>query len=124
GDHGDAKLPLEIVFEEYHGFVADPLKAVVNIRGSSRPMFAYSYQILDDGSGNSAGNGDGRIQKGEAVDLALTIKNVGQVGARETSVEVTGPAANGFLMRDNRVDLGNLDPNESKVVRVNLAVRR
>jgi uncharacterized protein YgiM (DUF1202 family) len=124
GDHGDAKVPLEIVFEEYNGFVADPLKAVVNIRGSSRPIFAYSYQIIDDGSGNSAGNGDGRIQKGEAVDLALTIKNVGQVSARETSVEVTGPVANGFSVRDNRSDLGNLNPNESKVVRVNLAVRR
>lgn len=123
-DHATARVPLEIIFEEYNGFIPDPLKANVNIRGGSRPVFAYTYQIIDDGSGGSAGNGDGRIQKGEAVDLALTVKNVGQAAAQETALEITGPRAGGFALRDNQLQLGALAANESKTVRINLTVRR
>jgi WD40 repeat protein/uncharacterized protein YgiM (DUF1202 family) len=123
-DRGDAQIPVEIVFEEYNGFTPDTLKAVVNLKGAPRPRFAYTHQVIDDGTGNSVGNGDGRIQKGEAVDLLLTIKNVGTVAAKETSVEITGPAVSGLIIRDNAQNLGILNADESKNARVNLLVRK
>ena len=123
-DRGDGQIPLQIEFEEYNGFAPDALKAVVNLKGSPRPRFAYTYQIIDDGSGNSVGNGDGRIQKGEAVDLLLTVKNVGQTAAQETSIEITGPANAGLVIRDNAANLGPLQPDQSKSARANLLVRK
>ncbi len=123
-DRGDAQIPVEIVFEEYNGFTPDSLKAIVNLKGSPRPRFAYAYRVMDDGSGNSVGNGDGRIQKGEAIDLLLTVKNVGQVAAQATSVELTGPAAPGLVLRDNNVNLGLLNAGETKTARINLLVRK
>ncbi len=42
-----------------------------------RPRFAYNYQLIDDGSGDSAGNGDGMIQPGERIDVLLTVQNIG-----------------------------------------------
>lgn len=34
-----------------------------------------SHQIIDDGSGNSQGDGDGKIDVGETVELVVTLKN-------------------------------------------------
>ena len=34
-----------------------------------------SYVLLDDGSGKSVGNGDGRVNKGESVDLKILLVN-------------------------------------------------
>ena len=43
-----------------------------------RPRFAFNYQVVDDGSGNSSGNGDGLIQPGEGIDLLLLVQNIGE----------------------------------------------
>ncbi|MBI3078549.1 MAG: caspase family protein [Deltaproteobacteria bacterium] len=123
-DRGDAQVPMQIEFEEYNGFVPDPLKAVVALRGLPRPRFAYTYQIVDDGTGNSVGNGDGRIQKGEAVDLLLMLKNVGPVAAQQTSAEVRSAVSQGVSIRDGRVDFGALKPDETKTARINIFVRK
>lgn len=34
-----------------------------------------SHQIIDDGSGNSQGNGNGKIDPGERIEMVLTMKN-------------------------------------------------
>ena len=121
-DRADGELPMRIEFEEYNGFVPNSLKAVIALKGLPRPRFAYTYQIIDDGSGNSVGNGDGRIQKGEAVDLLLTVKNVGPVAAQKTSAEITSPTSSGLRIRDGAVEFGVLQPEETKTARVNLFV--
>ncbi len=123
-DRGDAELPMRIEFEEYNGFVPDPVKAVIAVKGLPRPRFAYTYQIIDDGSGNSVGNGDGRIQKGEAVDLLLTLKNVGPVAAQQTSAEITSRVSQGLTIRDGSIEFGTLKPDETKTARVNVFVRK
>ncbi|MCI0408046.1 MAG: FecR domain-containing protein, partial [Acidobacteria bacterium] len=123
-DRGDAEIPMRIEFEEYNGFVPDPLKAVIALKGLPRPRFAYTYQIVDDGSGNSVGNGDGRIQKGEAVDLLVTLKNVGPVAAQDTRAELTSRVSQGLSIREGSIDFGPLRPDETKTARVNLAVRK
>ena len=123
-DRGDAGVHMTVQFEEYNGFVPDPLKAIVALKGLPRPRFAYTYQIIDDGSGNSVGNGDGRIQKGEAVDLLLTLKNVGSIAAQYTHAEVTSRVSQGLEIRDGRIDFGPLKPDETKTARVNLFFRK
>ena len=40
-----------------------------------RPMFAYTYQTIDDQKG---GNHDGQVQRGEQVRMLVTVKNIGQ----------------------------------------------
>jgi hypothetical protein len=121
-DRADGELPMRLEFEEYNGFVPESIKAVLALKGLARPRFAYSYQIIDDGSGNSVGNGDGRIQKGEAVDLLLTVKNVGTVAAQQTTAELTSPMAYGLRIREGTVDFGMLKPDETKTARINIFV--
>ena len=47
-------------------------------------LFALDQVITDDGSGSSAGNGDGRIDAGETVELSITLRNNG--GSTETGL--------------------------------------
>ena len=48
------------------------------IEEKPRPRFAYNYQVIDDGTGESEGNGDGLIQPGEKIDLLVTVQNIGE----------------------------------------------
>jgi hypothetical protein len=123
-DHADAAVDVQIEFEEHNGFVPDPLKALIAVKGLPRPRFAYIYQIIDDGTGTSVGNGDGRIQKGEAVDLLIGVKNVGSVPAQRTWAQVTSPTLQGLGSLDARIDLGRMEPDETRNARVNLVVRK
>jgi hypothetical protein len=121
-DHPDGDVPIRLEFEEYNGFVPDHMKALLSLKGLPRPRFAYTVQVLDDGSGNSVGNGDGRIQKGEAVDLLVTVKNVGVVAAQNTTVDITVPPSHSLRLDKNKIEFGPLKPEEAKHARVNLFV--
>lgn len=123
-DRPDGSIPVSLEFEEYNGFIPAPLQAGLSLKGQPRPRFAYTHQLLDDGSGQSVGNGDGRIQKGEAIDLLLTIKNVGPIAAQQTTIELSLPASREARLTQTTVDLGPLKPDETKSTRVNLFVAR
>ena len=123
-DRSDGSIPVRVEFEEYNGFVPDQLKALLAFKGLPRPRFAYTLQIIDDGSGISVGNGDGRIQKGEAVDLLVTVKNVGAVPAQHTSVEITFPPNLSLKLNKTLLEFGTLKPDETKHASANLFVGR
>jgi len=116
------EIPLDIHFEEYNGFVPDPLKALITLSGPPRPRLAYNYQILDNGTGQSVGNGDGRIQKGEAIDLLLTIKNVGTVPAKDTWVELANQEGQHLDIRPQIIRFGQLEPDGTKQGRISFTV--
>ncbi len=51
-----------------------PVSVKVKIAPITPPRFVYSY-VIDDLKG---GNGDGRLQPGEEIDVILNVKNVGE----------------------------------------------
>ncbi len=55
----------------------EPFVGQIRVGARPRPRFAYSWQVMDDGSGTSRGNGDGLIQSGEAIDMLVAVKNIG-----------------------------------------------
>jgi putative carboxyl-terminal-processing protease len=83
----------EVTFE----FFADGSRAPGDFAGKlmieekPRPRFAYNFQVIDDGSGDSKGNGDGLVQPGEAIDLLVTVQNIGDgpTGDQVSTVETT-----------------------------------
>jgi hypothetical protein len=79
------------------------------------PAVAYSYRIVDDRTAGTTGNGDGRIQRGETVVLALLFKNVGQAPVERVSVDL---AADSLALEPPRVEIGALRPSETKPGRV------
>jgi carboxyl-terminal processing protease len=82
------------------------------VRGLERPAFSYAYQIADD----RGGNGDGRVQRGEAISMYLTVKNVGRGRSYETQTNISNLSGDGLLLRDGRFDISNMAPGDVRRV--------
>ncbi len=85
---------------------------LVNIEGKQRPMFAYSYQTIDDQKG---ANKDGQVQRGEQVRMLVTVKNIGQGRALHTEAVLrNGTGQEGILISAGRFETKDLGPGDSK----------
>src|SRR6185369_5092034 len=65
---------IKVKFDASGGHAPSDAEIRTTVHGLDRPVFSYAYQIAD----NRTGNGDGRVQRGEAVTMYLTVKNVGR----------------------------------------------
>ncbi len=86
-------------FHEEHDHGPDPLTERLEIKGLPRPSFAFTYQVDD-----SAGNGDGLLQKGESVALILDIVNDG----RGAVVEGLATLRNADSLKDIDLSMGRV----------------
>jgi carboxyl-terminal processing protease len=90
---------------------AIPAEMTLNIEGRPHPLFAYSYQTIDDVSGNR----DGRVQKGERVRTLVRVKNIGPGPALNAQAIVrNGAGQEGILISAGRFEAKNLAPGATK----------
>ncbi len=82
------------------------------VQALPRPVFAYTYQIVD----NRAGNGDGQVARAEGVTMYLTVKNVGTGRSHETQANLRNLTGDGLLLHAGRFDVSNLAPGEQREV--------
>lgn len=99
-------------FDEARGHAPADAELRATVKSLERPVFAYSYEIID----NRRGNGDGRAQKGEGLTMYLTIKNIGKGRSFETMANLRNLSGEGLLLHDGRFDVSNMAPGESKRV--------
>ncbi|HQY60758.1 MAG TPA: MXAN_5808 family serine peptidase [Polyangiaceae bacterium] len=110
---------IRVRFDEARGRVPAPAELRVGVKGLERPVFAYSYQVVD----NRKGNGDGRVQKGEDVTMYVTVTNVGRGRSYETQANLRNLSGDGLLLREGRFDVSNLKPGESRKLSFTFEVR-
>ncbi|HEY8041396.1 MAG TPA: peptidase S41, partial [Polyangiaceae bacterium] len=103
---------VKVHFEEARGHAPADAELRATVRSLDRPVFAYSYEIID----NRRGNGDGRVQKGEGVSMYLTVKNVGKGKSYETQANLRNLSGEGLLLHDGRFDLSNMMPGDTRRV--------
>ncbi len=103
---------IKIHFEEAHDHVPIDAEVRTTVKALGRPSFAYSYQVIDDVSGN----GDGALQVGEKASLYLTVKNTGSGKSFETEASIHNLSGDGLLLRDARFDLSDMAPGEQRQV--------
>jgi carboxyl-terminal processing protease len=77
-----------------------------------RPLFQYSYQIVD----NESGNGDGMLQRGEQATIYLTVKNLGPGRSYDTWANLANRSGDGVLLRTGRFDISNMMPGDVREV--------
>jgi carboxyl-terminal processing protease len=99
-------------FEEARGRAPADAELRATVKSLDRPVFAYSYEIID----NRHGNGDGRAQKGEGVTMYLTVKNVGKGLAFEPMANLRNLSGEGLLLHDGRFDLSAMKPGDTRRV--------
>ncbi len=82
------------------------------VRGLERPVYAYGWQLSD----NIQGNGDGRLQRGEAATLYLTLRNTGRGRGFSTQVNLKNLSGQGVLLQDGRFRFESMMPGEERQV--------
>jgi carboxyl-terminal processing protease len=103
---------VKVHFEEARGRAPADTELRATVKSLDRPIFAYSYEIVD----NRKGNGDGRVQKGEDLTMYLTVKNVGKGRSYESSANLRNLSGEGLLLHDGRFDISNMMPGDTKRV--------
>ena len=99
-------------FEEARGHAPTDAELRATVKSLDRPIFAYSYEVID----NRHGNGDGRVQKGEGLTMYLTVKNIGKGRSYETQANLRNLSGEGLLLHDGRFDLSNMMPGDVRRV--------
>jgi carboxyl-terminal processing protease len=82
--------------------------AEVKLEALPRPVFAYSWQLVDDG------NGDGLVQRGEKYKLLVTIKNTGDGPSQDATVMLRNATGDGVALDKSRFEVKDLAPGQQK----------
>ena len=110
-------------FQEANSHVPATASVKVGIAQLERPRFALTYRIDD----SRKGNGDGLLQRGEAAELLLDVRNVGvgqsfsTLAALKNSEEDRERTV--FIER-GRVNIDGISPGEQKQVRFTFKVKQ
>ncbi len=71
----------------------------LRVEAAARPMFAYAYQLVDDG------NGDGLVQRGEKFRLQLQLKNTGTGATQDAEILLRNATGTGVVLSKSRFSL-------------------
>ncbi|HEX8109731.1 MAG TPA: MXAN_5808 family serine peptidase, partial [Kofleriaceae bacterium] len=108
------RLGLEV--REAHNALAHITPTELRIQAAPRPVFAYAWQLIDDG------NGDGLVQRGEHYRLQVQIKNTGAGPTQEAAVLLRNATGDGVVLDKSRAELkAPLAPGEVKQIEFPLA---
>ncbi|MCG3158745.1 MAG: hypothetical protein DKINENOH_05389 [bacterium] len=115
-------LPVEIHFQEQNSYEPEPLRYSFDIEELPKPNLEYTYQVIDDGTGKSVGNGDGKIQKGETIDLIIRILNSGKIDARNVRVGISSAISEGLKLIETQMQIEVIGIDESANARLTFSI--
>ncbi|MBT3207843.1 MAG: hypothetical protein HN704_08735 [Bacteroidetes bacterium] len=109
---------------EKDGFVANPLEFSISSEAFSQPDVRVEKIIIDDTIDESGktlryGNANSMIDAGEVIEAAIFLKNYGgkennfyaKINLKTRSYDIS------FKERGQRMQLGNFEPNETKIIK-------
>ncbi|MCI0454015.1 MAG: S41 family peptidase [Candidatus Dadabacteria bacterium] len=79
-----------------------------------RPVFAYNYEIIDDGRSGSSGNGNGILEAGETVGLLVKVKNTGNGLSEKGIITLKNLSGDSVFLKKGRYEFKDLHPGEIK----------
>jgi len=117
-----------VEFHELNNF--QPSKLSLSVDGTSLryPRLVWAADIVDDPtqslSGKVTGIPDGVIQRGEAVDIVFTVKNTGNITAKDVSIDVDLPSEETISVFGSKVlVLGDIPSDETAQAYLNIGVK-
>ena len=101
------RLALEV--HEAHSAIAHVTPAELHVASLPRPIFAYAWQLVDDG------NGDGLVQRGEKYHLQVTVRNTGSgPSTKDATILLRNATGDGVTLAASRHEIGALAPGAQK----------
>jgi carboxyl-terminal processing protease len=109
-DSLDRKNRLGIEVREARNAVARIVPTEVSIESAPRPVFAYAYQLIDEG------NGDGLVQRGEKYRLQVSLKNTGSGATSKATVLLRNATGDGVVLNNSRIEIkdAQIQPGQVK----------
>jgi len=81
--------------------------------GNDKPLFAYKFEIVDDGRFGSTGNGNGKPERDEEFALLFDIKNIGQGISDKTVVTLKNLSGDSVFLERGRFEFIDFKPQTS-----------
>jgi carboxyl-terminal processing protease len=103
---------VKVRFSAEEGAAPSEVELRPTVTSLPAPMFAYTYQIVD----NRNGNGDGQLSRGEGATLYLDVTNTGKGASRETQALLRNVSGDGVLLHAGRFDISNMRPSDRRQV--------
>ena len=119
----DREDEVSIKFEELNHNNPKDIKVSIITEALPRPLFAYSYQILDNAKNSAKNNGDGLIQTGEDIELLVFVKNAGEGPAEKNVITLKNLSNKEVFIKNGRAEIGLLNPGEIKEVKLSFFVK-
>ncbi|MCR4319994.1 MAG: S41 family peptidase [Candidatus Brocadiaceae bacterium] len=119
----DREDEVTVKFDELNRNNPKDIKLNITTEALPRPLFAYSYQILDNGKNSSKNNGDGLIQTGEDIELLVFVKNVGEGPAEKNVITLKNLSNKEVFIKNGRAEIGLLNPGEMKEAKLSFFVK-
>jgi carboxyl-terminal processing protease len=79
-----------------------------------RPVFAFNYEIIDDGRLDSSGNGNGIPEVGETIELLVKVKNTGSGVSEKGIITLKNLSGDSIFLKKGRYEIKDLHPGEIK----------
>ncbi|MFO8070313.1 MAG: MXAN_5808 family serine peptidase [Polyangia bacterium] len=108
-----------VSFEEPRGRAPEPAALRFEVEALPEPRFAYGVQMVDA----EGGNGDGRLQVGERVELLVDIENAGQGASLDTYATLRSLSGKKVFLIRGREELEELPPGERRLASFEFEVK-
>ncbi|MEE8137014.1 MAG: MXAN_5808 family serine peptidase, partial [Thermodesulfobacteriota bacterium] len=103
---------VSLKFQDAHKSTIPNYDFIVKINALPRPLYAYNYEIVDDGRYGSVGNGNGIPEIGEKIALLIRVKNIGNGLSEKTVLSLKNLSGDKIFLEKGRSELENLAPEE------------
>lgn len=119
----DREDEVTVKFEELNNRNPKDIKFNIITEALLRPLFAYSYQVLDAEKNSPKNNGDGLIQTGEDIELLVFVKNIGEGPAEKNVITLKDLSNKEVFIKNGRAEVGVLNPGEMKEAKLSFLVK-
>jgi len=119
----DREDEVTVKFDELNCNNPKDIKLNIITEALPRPLFAYSYQVLDNAKNSSKNNADGLIQTGEDIELLVFVKNVGEGPAEKNVITLKNLSNKEVFIKNGRAEIGLLNSGEMKEVKLSFFVK-
>ena len=103
---------ISLKFQDAHKSKIPDYDFNFKINALPRPLYAFNYEIADDGRYGSSGNGNGITEEGEKIALVVRVKNLGDGSSEKTVVGLKNLSGDTIFLEKGRAELEDLSPQE------------
>ncbi len=120
----DDLVSIKVETREKHGNNAASVKIGLHLKSIPLPVFdVKSIEIRDGMKGFSKGNGNGRIENGETIELLARIENIGEGEAQQVSARFNLEDSNISVFKDEGI-ISRINPKKTEEVSFVFSVPR